>query len=51
MCVQSCPALCDPVDCSLPDSSVYGIFQARVMGGLPFPSPEDPPRLQCAKAD
>ena len=29
--VQSCPALCDPVDCSLPGSSVHGIFQAIVL--------------------
>ena len=28
---QSCPALCDPVDCSPPDSSTHGIFQARVL--------------------
>ena len=28
---QSCPTLCDPMDCSLPRSSVHGIFQARVM--------------------
>ena len=28
---QSCPALCDPVDCCLPGSSVHGIFQARVL--------------------
>ena len=27
---QSCPTLCDPVDCSLPGSSIHGIFQARV---------------------
>ena len=26
---QSCLTLCDPVDYSLPGSSVYGIFQAR----------------------
>ena len=26
---QSCPTLSDPMDCSLPDSSVHGIFQAR----------------------
>ena len=26
---QSCPTLCDPVDCSLPGSSVHGILQAR----------------------
>jgi len=28
---QSCPALCDPTDCSLPGSSVHGIFQAVVL--------------------
>ena len=28
---QSCPILSDPLDCSLPGSSVYGIFQARVL--------------------
>ena len=28
---QSCPTLCDPMDCSLPGSSVYGILQARVL--------------------
>ena len=28
---QSCPALCDPMDCSLPGSSLHGIFQARVL--------------------
>ena len=28
---QSCPTLCDAMDCSLPGSSVYGIFQARVL--------------------
>ena len=28
---QSCPTLSDPVDCSLPSSSVHGIFQARVL--------------------
>ena len=27
--VQSCPTLCDPVDCSLPGSPVHGILQAR----------------------
>ena len=29
--VQSCPTLSDPMDCSLPGSSVHGIFQARVL--------------------
>ena len=28
---QSCPTLCDPVDCSLPGSSVHGILEARVL--------------------
>ena len=28
---QSCPTLSDPIDCSLPGSSVHGIFQARVL--------------------
>ena len=28
---QSCPTLRDPIDCSLPGSSVHGIFQARVL--------------------
>ena len=27
---QSCPTLCHPMDCSLPSSSVHGIFQAIV---------------------
>ena len=31
--VQSCPTLCDPMDCSLSGSSVHGIFQARVLEG------------------
>ena len=28
---HSCPTLCDPMDCSLPDSSLLGILQARVL--------------------
>ena len=28
---QSCPTLCDPMGCSLPDSSIHGIFQARIL--------------------
>jgi len=28
---QLCPTLSDPMDCSPPGSSVYGIFQARVL--------------------
>ena len=29
--VQSCPTLCDPMDCRLPSSSVHGILQARIL--------------------
>ena len=28
---QSCPTLCDPVDCGLPGSSIHGILQARIL--------------------
>ena len=28
---QSCPTLCDPMDCSLPGSSIRGILQTRVL--------------------
>ena len=28
---QSCPTLCNPMDCSLPGSFVHGIFQATVL--------------------
>ena len=28
---QSCPTLCDPLDCSPPGSSVHGILQARIL--------------------
>ena len=28
---QLCPTLCDPMDCSLPGSSVHGISQARIL--------------------
>ena len=38
--LQSCPTLCDPMDGSLPGSSVPGIFQARVLdwGAIAFSS-------------
>ena len=29
--LQSCPTLCDPMDCSSPSSSVHGILQARIL--------------------
>ena len=35
---QSCPALCDPVDCSPPGSSVQEILQARILEWVAMPS-------------
>ena len=35
---QSCPTLCDPMDCSLQGSSVHGIFQARILEWVAMPS-------------
>ena len=34
---QSCPTLCDPMDCSLPGSSIHGIFQARMLEWVNIP--------------
>ena len=49
---QSCPTLCDPMDCSPPGSSVRGIFQARVLEWVAhfllqaiFPTQESNPGL------
>ena len=35
--------MCDPVDCSLPGSSVYGILQARILEWVLYPPPGDIP--------
>ena len=35
---QSCPTLCDPMDGSLPGSSVHGILQARILEWVVMPS-------------
>ena len=45
---QSCPTLSDPMDCSLPGSSIHGIFQARVLewGAITF---SDSPTLIIIK--
>ena len=40
---KSCLPLCDPVNCSMPGSTVHGIFQARIMERLPFLFPGDLP--------
>ena len=36
--LQSCPTLCDPMDCSLPGSSVHGTLHARIMEWVAVPS-------------
>ena len=41
--LQLCLTLCNPMDYSLPDSSVYGIFQARILEWVPFPPPRHLP--------
>ena len=45
---QSCPTLSDPMDCSLPGSSVHGIFQARVLEwvAIAFSGPSPAKSLQ-----
>ena len=54
---QSCLTLSDPMDHSLPGSSIHGIFQARVLEGLIFssprniPDPELKPRSSALESD
>ena len=54
---QSCPTLCDPVDCSLPGFAIHGVFQARVPEwdafSFPgdFPNPGIKPRYPELQAD
>ena len=40
---QSCLTLCNPMDCSLPGSSVHGILQAGILEWVPYCSPGDLP--------
>ena len=44
--LQSCPTLCDPMDCSPPGSSVHGILQASTLEWVAMPSSRgsSPPR-------
>ena len=42
--LQSCPTLGDPMDCSPPGSSVYGILQARLLEWVAMPSFRGPSR-------
>ena len=56
---QLCPTLCDPMDCSLPGSSVHGILQATILeqvaGSLPsagdLPNPGTEPRSPVLQGD
>ena len=43
---QLCQILCNPMDCSLPGSSVHGILQARILEwfAIPFPRGSSQPR-------
>ena len=41
--LQLCLTLCNPMDCSLPGSSVHGILQEEYWSGLPCPPPGDLP--------
>ena len=34
---QSCPTLCDPMDCSPPGSSVHGVLQAEILEWVAIP--------------
>ena len=52
---EACPTLLDPTDCSLPGSSVHGVFQARVLewGAIAYPRiflplPEIEPAPRCS---
>ena len=53
VCAQSCPTLCNPVDCSPPGSSVHGILQARILewAAISFsrgsPQPRDRTWVSC----
>ena len=48
---QSCPTLCDPMDCSPPGSSVHGILQDTGLGNRPISrgssQPRDWPQISC----
>ena len=49
-----CPTLCDPMDCSLPDSSVQGVLQERIPEWVAIPfskgssQPRDQTRVSCS---
>ena len=43
--VQSCPTLCNPVDCTVLGASVHGILQARILEWVAVPFSRDLPNL------
>ena len=53
VCAQSCPTLCDSMDCSPPGSSVQGIFQVRILEWVAIYSsrgssqPKDRTQVSC----
>ena len=55
--VQSCPTLCNPMDCSWPGSSIHGILQARILEWVVMPfsrglsQPRDQPTSPALQAD
>ena len=44
--LQSCPILCDPMDCSPLGSSVHGILQARILEWVAFPGDLPDPGIE-----
>ena len=44
---QSCPTLSDPMDCSLPGSSIHGIFQAKYWSGVPLEVAKEGKVFKC----
>ena len=46
--LQSCPALCEPMDCSPPGSSVHGILQARILEWVAMRSEERRVGKECS---
>ena len=46
--LQLCTTLCDPMDCSLPGSSVHGILQAGILEWVAMPSSRGLPVINAA---
>ena len=47
MYAQSCPSLCDPMDCNSPGSFVSGIFQVRILEWVAIFYSSDQPHFSC----